>query len=123
MGVPNEGQTIHMDGEHPSLSEWASTFSVNGRGIYINQIETCLKEMTSSDAEFKITFYLFLLGSLLASGTSNFRVSLCLTRRYQESGRGERLKNWRNCRPSHRIVQLGYRCCCSCLALQSPVQQ
>ncbi|KAL5861095.1 hypothetical protein ACOSQ4_002391 [Xanthoceras sorbifolium] len=72
MGVPNGGQTIHMDGEHPSLSEWASTFSVNGRGIYINQIETCLKEMTSSDAEFKITFYLFLLGSLLAPGTSNF---------------------------------------------------
>ncbi|KAL5793785.1 hypothetical protein ACOSP7_002379 [Xanthoceras sorbifolium] len=76
MGVPNGGQTIHMDGEHPSLSEWASTFSVNGRGIYINQIETCLKEMTSSDAEFKITFYLFLLGSLLAPGTSNFLINL-----------------------------------------------
>ncbi|KAL5744148.1 hypothetical protein ACOSQ2_027264 [Xanthoceras sorbifolium] len=39
-----------LHGEHPSLSEW----------------------MTPSDAEFKITFCLFLLGSLLAPGTSEF---------------------------------------------------
>ncbi|KAL5766357.1 hypothetical protein ACOSP7_016974 [Xanthoceras sorbifolium] len=72
MGVPNRRQSIPMDEEHPSVSEWASKFSVSGRGICINHLERRLFDMTSAGTEFKITFCLFLLGSLLALRNSNF---------------------------------------------------
>ncbi|KAL5857511.1 hypothetical protein ACOSQ3_004969 [Xanthoceras sorbifolium] len=72
MGVPNWGQSIPMEGEHPSVSEWASKFSVSGRRIYINHLERRLLDMTLAGTEFKITFCLFLLGSLLAPGNSDF---------------------------------------------------
>ncbi|KAL5738416.1 hypothetical protein ACOSP7_031177 [Xanthoceras sorbifolium] len=72
IGVPNRGQSIPMDGKHPSVSEWASKFSVSSRGICINHLERRVLDMTSAGTEFKITFCLFLMGSLLAPGNSNF---------------------------------------------------
>ncbi|KAL5760681.1 hypothetical protein ACOSQ2_019519 [Xanthoceras sorbifolium] len=72
MNVPNRGQSIPMDGEYPSVSEWASKFSVSGCGICINHLERRLLDMTSAGTEFKITFCVFLLGSLLTPGNSNF---------------------------------------------------
>ncbi|KAL5762697.1 hypothetical protein ACOSP7_018961 [Xanthoceras sorbifolium] len=76
MGVPNEGELIHMDGEHPSLGEWASRFSITSHEIYMKEIQKCLDEITSSNAEFKVTFCLLLLGTFLAPGTSNLRIKI-----------------------------------------------
>ncbi|KAK2661266.1 hypothetical protein Ddye_007799 [Dipteronia dyeriana] len=72
MGIPDHGDTIHIHGVVPNLDYWGSKFSITSHGIDVKHIEHRLQLITKSDDEFMVTFCLFMLGTLLAPGTTNY---------------------------------------------------
>ncbi|KAK2637488.1 hypothetical protein Ddye_032280 [Dipteronia dyeriana] len=74
MGVADIGDPINIYGGVPNKEFWESRFVITSRAIFIKDIETHLEKITTSDYEFKVTFCLFLLGTILAP-TANYYVN------------------------------------------------
>ncbi|TXG73139.1 hypothetical protein EZV62_001718 [Acer yangbiense] len=64
LGISDQGDQISIYGDVPNIDFWKSKFAITSRGIFLKDIEHCLKEMTTADDEFKVTLCLFLLGTI-----------------------------------------------------------
>ncbi|KAK3211839.1 hypothetical protein Dsin_016545 [Dipteronia sinensis] len=57
LGISNQGDPIAISGDVPNKDFWESKFSMTSRGIFLKDIEHCLKEMTTADDEFKLFYF------------------------------------------------------------------
>ncbi|TXG60853.1 hypothetical protein EZV62_012216 [Acer yangbiense] len=64
MGISDGGDIVDLHGDLNDV--WRSKFRITNRGIKLPQLEEQLKSIKTTDDDFKITFYLYLLGTILA---------------------------------------------------------
>ncbi|TXG70056.1 hypothetical protein EZV62_004991 [Acer yangbiense] len=69
MGIPDHGAPTHIHGAVSNLDYWAYKFSITSLGIDVKHIEDRFQVIKTYDDEFKVTFCLFILGTLLAPRT------------------------------------------------------
>ena len=70
MGISNGGDIVELHGDVNQV--WRSKFSITNRGIKLPQLEAQLKNMKTADDDFKITFYLYALGTILAPAAGEY---------------------------------------------------
>ena len=61
---------MQLEGDLNDL--WSSKFSISTRGIKLPHLEQKLKSMKTADDDFKITWCLYLLGTLLAPAAGQY---------------------------------------------------
>ncbi|TXG66756.1 hypothetical protein EZV62_008031 [Acer yangbiense] len=64
MGISDGGDIVHVDGYVNNV--WRSKFSITNRSIKLPHLEEQLKNIKTTYDDFKITFCLYLLGTVLA---------------------------------------------------------
>ena len=70
MGISDGGEIVQVKGDLNHL--WRSKFSISNRGIKLPHLEQKLKNMKTADDDFKITWCLYMLGTLLAPATGEY---------------------------------------------------
>ncbi|KAK1571204.1 hypothetical protein Q3G72_013330 [Acer saccharum] len=65
MGLENRGQLINLDGDSKQIEELIEIYKGTSRGIKVNVLIEKMKILRSADDEFKITFMLFVIGTIL----------------------------------------------------------
>ncbi|KAI9156444.1 hypothetical protein LWI28_006632 [Acer negundo] len=70
--ISDFGDQISISGDVPNLDFWKSKFPITSRVIFLKDIEHSLKEMTTTDDEFKVTLSLFLLGTILSPSANDY---------------------------------------------------
>ncbi|TXG51660.1 hypothetical protein EZV62_024184 [Acer yangbiense] len=64
IGISDGGDSVVLDGDVNHV--WRSKYSITNRGIRLPQLEEQLKNIKTTDDDFKITFCLYLFGTILA---------------------------------------------------------
>ncbi|KAK3188603.1 hypothetical protein Dsin_028164 [Dipteronia sinensis] len=64
MGLKNSGQPISLDGDSKQIKELIEIYKSTSRGIKVNVLIEIMKNLRSADDEFKITFMLFVIGTV-----------------------------------------------------------
>ncbi|TXG60525.1 hypothetical protein EZV62_015098 [Acer yangbiense] len=70
MGISDGGDIVVLDGDVNHV--WRSKYSITNRGIRLPQFEEQLKNIKTTDDDFKITFCLYLLGTILAPAAGEY---------------------------------------------------
>ncbi|KAK2662539.1 hypothetical protein Ddye_001113 [Dipteronia dyeriana] len=70
MGISNIGERISID--RPILDSWRSKFSITNRGIKLVHLDNLMKNNKTTDNDFKVTFCLHLLGTVLAPAAGEY---------------------------------------------------
>ncbi|KAK1584052.1 hypothetical protein Q3G72_029470 [Acer saccharum] len=70
MGISDGGDIVDLDGDVNHV--WRSKYSITNRGIRLPQLEEQLKNIKTTDDDFKITFYLYSLGTILAPAVGEY---------------------------------------------------
>ncbi|TXG64113.1 hypothetical protein EZV62_011107 [Acer yangbiense] len=70
MGISDGGDIVDLHGDLNDV--WRSKFRITNRGIKLPQLEEQLKNIKTTDDDFKITFCLYLLGTILAPATGEY---------------------------------------------------
>ncbi|KAI9176987.1 hypothetical protein LWI28_009560 [Acer negundo] len=70
MGISDKGDIVHVDGDVNDV--WSSKFPITNRGIKLPHLEQQLKNIKTTDDDFKITFCLYLLGTVLALAVEKY---------------------------------------------------
>ncbi|KAI9156695.1 hypothetical protein LWI28_010743 [Acer negundo] len=70
MGISDRGDTMYIDGAIPDI--WRTKFSITNRGIKLLYLEGLLKNNKTGDDDFKVTFCLHMLGTVLAPAAGEY---------------------------------------------------
>ena len=70
MGVSDGGDLVYVDGHVDDV--WRSKFSITNRGIKVSLLQQQLKTIKTTDDDFKITFCLYLFGTVLAPAAGEY---------------------------------------------------
>ena len=70
MGISGGGDVVHLSGD--SNDGLINKFRITNRGIKLPHLEEQLKIMKTTDDDFKITFCLYLLGTVLAPAAGEY---------------------------------------------------
>ncbi|KAK2663092.1 hypothetical protein Ddye_001666 [Dipteronia dyeriana] len=70
MGISNIGERISID--RAILDSWRSKFSITNRGIKLVHLDNIMKNNKSAGNDFKVTFCLHMLSTVLASAAGEY---------------------------------------------------
>ncbi|KAK2641756.1 hypothetical protein Ddye_023519 [Dipteronia dyeriana] len=70
MGIYDGGDTIYIDGA--IHDNWRTNFSITNCGIKLLHLEDLLKNNKTVDDDFKVTFFLHMLGTVLAPAAREY---------------------------------------------------
>ena len=72
MGTKDGGEPVYIWEEESDIIELHAKYRIGGKGIEITAVNERLIATKSSDDDFKIMFYLFLLGTVLCPTSANY---------------------------------------------------
>lgn len=65
MGISDGGMQVEVEGDMYEIASYLDRFEASSKGIHIKKLDDILKSCQCDNNEFKVTFALFLLGSVL----------------------------------------------------------
>ncbi|TXG73512.1 hypothetical protein EZV62_002091 [Acer yangbiense] len=71
-GISDQGDQISIYEDVPNKDFWKSKIAMTSRGIVLKDIKHYLEEMTTADDKFKVTLYLFLLGTIISPSATDY---------------------------------------------------